>query len=461
MTDWTGWDEEPPPPMPWELTSGSSGADPVDEQPAAEIDPAAFWTARRPLTIIRNVARERLVSPWAALGGVLAHVCTRIGPHVVLPPIVGGVASLNTFWAFVGSSGAGKDAALAVARELLWLNDMVPTHEVGSGQGIDSTYTTQTKEGPVQFCDSALFTATEIDTIAAHASSAGATLMATLRKVYSGSDLGARYADKQKRRPVRAHAYRAALVAGVQPARSAVLLNDADGGTPQRWLWLPTNDPEALDHDDLDVEPFAAPQNGLWQRYQYLDAYGEMEDEEPVLTRPRVEIKVCDTARNAIIQQRRARLTAPLTGGEDDLNGHALLTRLKVAALLGIFDGGRAEVSEDDWALSGAIMAVSDATRDVCTHALADTLRRANVARAKQEIERAEVTANHTERRVAAALAKTLRRNSGWVSRSDLRKSLRGADREYFDSAIERLRAAGQVEEEGSERGTKYPAAGE
>src|SRR5690606_24141290 len=147
---------------------------------------------------------ERLVSPWATFGAVLALVCSRIGPHVVLPPIIGGHASLNSFWALVGPSGAGKDAALAVAEELLWLNDSVPTHEVGTGQGIDSSYTTQTKKGPVQFCDAALFTVTEVDTLAGHAGMRGSTLMPTLRKVYSGSALGARYADKDRRRPVRA-----------------------------------------------------------------------------------------------------------------------------------------------------------------------------------------------------------------------------------------------------------------
>src|SRR5690348_14417203 len=92
-----------------------------------------FWTRSDQLGRIRDVARGRLVAPWAVLGGVLALVCSRVGPHVVLPPIVGGPASLNTFWGLVGPSGAGKDASLAVARSLLYLPDHVPTHEVGTG----------------------------------------------------------------------------------------------------------------------------------------------------------------------------------------------------------------------------------------------------------------------------------------------------------------------------------------
>jgi hypothetical protein len=54
-----------------------------------------FWLRRPVLTDIRWFARERRVAPWAVLGSVLAQASCRIGPHVVLPPIVGGVASLN------------------------------------------------------------------------------------------------------------------------------------------------------------------------------------------------------------------------------------------------------------------------------------------------------------------------------------------------------------------------------
>jgi hypothetical protein len=415
-----------------------------------------FWTARAPLGTIRDAARDRLVSPWATLGAVLAHVCSRIGPHVVLPPIVGSIASLNLFVALVGPSGAGKDAALGLARDLLWLDDQVPTHEVGTGQGIDSSYTTQTKNGPVQFCDAALFTITEIDSLAGHARMQGSTILATLRKVYSGSALGARYADKERRRPVRAHRYRAALVGGVQPARSGVLLNDADGGTPQRWLWLPTNDPGGR---GAATEPFRAPRGALWQQFEYLQAYGEVGDDAPVPQRRQVELKVCETARTNIVEHRRRRLDAPLVGGED-IDGHVLLTRLKVAAVLALFDG-RVEVTDEDWHLAGIVMAVSHATRGVCEQALTEQRSRANRARAADEIERTELVAEHTTQRVAATVLRVLRRRGDWMPRAELRRSLPGRDREHFESAVERLRGAGQIDEEESNRGTKYRCSGE
>jgi len=451
------------------LAEHQLASDDTDTDPVVDHD-GRFWTSRTELQHIRDLARERLVSPWATLGAVLAHVCARIGPHVVLPPIVGGVASLNTFWGLVGTSGGGKDAALAVARDLLWLNDNIPTHEVGTGQGIDSMFTTQIKGRPVQTCDAALLTLTEIDSLGGHAAMSGSTVMATLRKVYSGSALGARYADKAKRRPVGQHRYRAALVAGIQPARSGILLNDADGGTPQRWVWLPTNDPRTDEHPEPECRTEAADQRIDWHRYQNLLAYGESEEEDdPVPARPRIEIKVCDLARSTIIDNRKAVLAAPLITEHADLNGHSLLARLKVAALLALFNDGRTEVTDDDWALSAHVMRVSDTTRAACAAALATAAHRSNVVRAKQAIEREEIAVNHAMRRVAAALLRVLQRERGyWVARAKLRGSLAGPDRQYFDAAVERLHAAGQIEEEETGRdaeghggrGSRYRLAG-
>ncbi|MEO3930754.1 hypothetical protein ABGB07_43960 [Micromonosporaceae bacterium B7E4] len=425
---------------------------------AGQIDEEAFWTSRKKLTTIRAVARERLVSPWAVLAGVLAVVCSRVGPHVVLPGTVGSVASLNSFWALVGSSGSGKDAATAVARELVWLDDEIPSHEVGTGQGIDSSYTQQTpKHGPVQFCDAALFTISEIDTLAGHAKMNGSTIMATLRKVYTGSSLGARYADKEKRRPVREHRYRAAVLAGVQPARSHVLLGDADGGTPQRWIWIPTNDPGAAEWRarGCGLADAIVPHGGLWQQYGYLLAQGELTDEEikdgkGVSLRDRVEIKVCETAKALVVENRESRLERDLVAvdTERDLAAHALLTRLKVAALLGIFDGGRAEVTEEDWALSGTVIAVSNRTRDICARALSDAAAKQNRARAIQAAERDNIVATEAEQRVARALLRKLRRHVDWMAHGDLRNTLRSGDRQFFAPAIENLINAGQVEAE-------------
>jgi hypothetical protein len=435
---------------------------PEEEQPPVEHD--QFWNTRPTLAAIRDTARERRVAPWAVLACVLATVSTRVGPHVVLPATVGSVASLNTFWALVGASGSGKDAALAVAQELLWLDDTVPTHEVGTGQGIDSAYTQPVKKGsPVQFCDTALFTITEIDTLAAHAAMGGSSIMSTLRKVYTGAALGSRYADRERRRPVKAHRYRAAVIAGVQPARSGVLLSDADAGTPQRWLFMPTNDP-GEHHRPASSDQFTSPYaDRIWQPYQYIAPDGDLsEDDLPVTVKRRIEMKICRAARDAIIANRDARLQAPLTAPDGDLTGHKLLTRLKVAALLALFDNARTEVNEQDWELAGTVTAVSDAAREVCTKALRRAVTKANIARANIEADRAEVIEDRTVKRMAKVLQRALvTAGGGWLTRTELRGKLNSRDRQYFEAAIARLVDAGMAEVELTEHrgGECYRAA--
>ena len=69
-------------------------------------------------------------------------------------------------------------------------------------------------------------------------------------------------------------------------------------------------------------------------------------------------IPVCDTATQVIVA---ARLEM-LRGNGHALDGHALLTRLKVAAALALLDE-HVEVTDEDWVLAGTVMEVSDHTR--------------------------------------------------------------------------------------------------
>src|SRR4051812_24590122 len=73
------------------------------------------------------------------------------------------------------------------------------------------------------------------------------------------------------------------------------------------------------------------------------------------------KVMVCAEANEEITDAhwRRSR------GEGDALDGHALYTRLKVAAALAVLDGhlGAKGVTAEDWRLAGVLMAVSDATR--------------------------------------------------------------------------------------------------
>ncbi|MFW3123978.1 hypothetical protein MMAG44476_40008, partial [Mycolicibacterium mageritense DSM 44476 = CIP 104973] len=90
----------------------------------------------------------------------------------------------------------------------------------------------------------------EVDTLAATGNRSGSTIMSTLREGWSGERLGQDYAGDDKRIILQDNRYRLCLSLGVQPLRAAPIFDDADGGTPQRFVWF-----SAVDHDLPDVEP--------------------------------------------------------------------------------------------------------------------------------------------------------------------------------------------------------------
>lgn len=416
---------------------------------AGAADDTDFFAARPVLSHIKDFALARRASPWAVLGVVLVRVIACIPPRVVLPPLVGDVASLNLFIALVGPSGSGKGAATSVATQALTLGDPSAcnfgTHTLGSGQGIAHAYMHWDSElkKPVRGAESAVFIIEEIDHLVGLTKQTSSTLLPELRRLYMAERLGHLYVDPTKRIEIPAHTYRAGLVAGVQPARARVLLDDADGGTPQRFVWLPTIYPA---HPDIRPDPPASPWR--WNPPRWPDpvaAAGRMLVTLPVAQAAAAEIDAATLA--------RAR------GQGDPLDGHRLLCQEKVAAALGILDG-RAEVSEEDWQLAGRLLAVSDATRATIIQELTAQTTERNTARAKAEAARAVIIADVVEReataRVAKSILRILERAAGWMTRTELRTRLASRDRGRFDPVVSHLIAVGQVIQEPTERGTRY-----
>src|SRR5699024_1186829 len=149
------------------------------------------------LATIHQYSRARRVGPWAVLGGVLARVIASTSPSVVLPPLIGGYGSLNTFVAIVARSGGGKGTSQAAAYGVLEIHGGEPFPEIssGSGEGIVHAYVhrEQMEKGQapevVQHNNSVLFSIPEVDTFAAIARRTGSTLAAEIRKVWSGEAL--------------------------------------------------------------------------------------------------------------------------------------------------------------------------------------------------------------------------------------------------------------------------------
>ncbi len=408
----------------------------ADSTPApSEVE--GFWQERPVLEHVQLFARARMVSPWALLAVSLVRTLAVVPPWVRLPPIVGSHASLNTFVALVGPSGGGKGAAESAAVDAFAYDVGIDTASVGSGEGVAHLFMQRVDGEIEQHRTSVVLSIPEVDTLVALKSRQGATLLPTLRSAWTGEALGHSNADKARTLPVPRHGYRLGLVLGVQPGRAAPLLDDSDGGTPQRFLWLPTTD-----RDAPDVPP-DSPAPWPMQAHRW---------------RPHADLTVPQVARRAIVENRRA----TLRGEEHTLDGHALLARLKVAQGLTVLDG-RTVMTDDDWRLSAIVMSVSDRTRGAVQRSLARQAEASNVARASFEGQRAAVADDVGHELAVQRCARSIQRHlsaRGETPRADVRKALASRDRRFYEDAVRALVAAGQIVVDTSGSGERLRLAG-
>jgi len=393
-----------------------------------EILSTDFWLRRPTIAHLQTYARARRASPWGVLGCALARIIVATPKFYVLPPFIGTDASLNLFVGLVGRPGAGKDAAEAVAAEAINVGSVVASG-IGSGEGIAHLFMKRDHGQILQHTESVLLKIAEIDTLAALTERRGATLLPELRKAWMGQELGFAYADKDKRLPVPQHEYRLCLIAGIQPNRAMTLLNDTDGGTPQRFLWLPATDPDA---------PDVAPETPA-------PLHWDMPKPENIWANPNghIEFLVCEQAQKLIDDARVARLR----GDGEALDGHALLARLKVAAALGLMEN-RISVEDEDWELAGIVMQVSDRTRQRVQEEIKKTAVDKNRRQAEAEKHRAVVVAEGMEDAAVKRVGKAIFRkiSSEWIQHADLRRKIAQRDRQYFDAAMEKLLDSGLIE---------------
>jgi hypothetical protein len=400
-----------------------------------------FWHATDTLKHIRKFARARQAGPLAVLGASMARAVASVPPTVQLPPWIGSNASLNLFLGLVAGSGIGKGVAERVAEDaFVW--GAIHEAGIGSGEGINHLFAHYDRATGATKMDRhrVLFSVPEIDTLSALGNRNGATLVSQLRKAWSGEALSFSYADKQKALDIFKHTYRLALVAGIQPGRGRALIEDADGGTPQRFVWLPTDDPDAPDEPDeapraMDLRPIS------------------QEWPEPGTIRPHI-LKLPDRARKMI----RSNRTAVLRGESTDstLDGHLGLCRMKVAAALALLHNER-EVSEQFWDLSGVVMETSLKTRTTVERYLADQNDKTNRARGRADgirsIEAENVREAALVKKVSQSIVHVLEELDGSGSWSVVRKKLWVQFRDLFDEAIDALVAVGAVEVVASQRG--------
>lgn len=412
-----------------------------DPAPLAAFTPdvaeADWWDDRPWLRHIHTFARSRLVSPYALLSVVLVRVSAHTLPSITLPALVGGKGSLNLFCALVGPSGAGKSAVCAASDELLpWADPWV---HIGSGEGLLHTYVARARgddpDNPgrtiwkvEQHTWKAAGIVDEIDTLTALGARQGSTLLPTLRSAWSGSGIGFGYADPAKRLHLAPHSYRLGLVVGAQPTRCEALFDEADAGTPQRFIWAPLTDPRAPDDPPDNPGPLPEPTSAY-------DGFNP-------------SITVSTTLRDAVVANRRLALR---TGQTNGLDGHALLNRVKVSAAIALVEG-RLDVTDADWELAGRIQATSDLTRAWVQAQIAEVRAKSGMQRAEARAQEAVVVDRTVTDAKIGRIARVVARavhtaGEQGLARGKAKVRVASRDRDDFEAGVHFAVAAGWVEE--------------
>lgn len=401
-----------------------------------------FWNSRTELKHILDTARARLASPWATLGEVLIRAIALTPPTLRLPPLTGKDGSLNNFLAVVGEPGMGKGVSDGTAESAFIWPEVVDTRRPGSGQGLAHLFVSRgskTKEDPnpeqVRHNDRALLSLSEIETLAALTNQQSSTLLPELRAVWSGEVLGSKNAETTRDLHVASHSYRLCLSVGVQPSKAGTLLDGADGGTPQRFLWMPADDPNASRERLIPPPPMT-----LTLPHKDPNPLGGIrpQDINPVRIMSVPNVVVDASWEDRVRTLRREKKA------EDVLDNHALLMREKVAASLAILNG-RADMNEEDWELAGTIMQVSNATRQQVIDKVAKEHRQQNISRGKADgykrVASDSVVDKEQTKRASDTMKRKLEKTPGeWVSGGDLRRALgRPEIRKYYDQGMEHL----------------------
>lgn len=349
--------------------------DTVDEQEPTGTIPEAcpclpdeFWSARPQLQHIRQAAHSKGTAADGVLGATLARISFLTNHNFVLDDIIR-YSNTNIIVGLVGRSGAGKGTSMELASRLVPYSRLsFPRHQVvtaGSGEGIprafyevrpatdDTGAEIKGKTTVERYYDSVLIDVAEGDVLVSIGKRQGSTLWSVLKSAFSGEDLGFNNADKERRFPVNRLSYRLAVCIAIQPTIAAGLLEDREGGTPQRITWHSLTDPHIPDIDHLPDFPGQLEwKQPDWQKAperRVIDGYN------------RSVITIDPQIRRNILSEHLAKNRGTLV--VDEMKSQRSVMLYKIGALLAILDG-RYHVTQEDWELAEMVVDTSDQVRE-------------------------------------------------------------------------------------------------
>ncbi len=397
-----------------------------------------FWEYSYELSLIRDFAHSRVGSPWAYLGAVMARAVTAIPYNVVLPATIGRRVSTGLYVALVGDAGQGKGSSDGAVEDLMSLR--IHTSRLGSGEGITHQYARRDKSGNLEWRGdrSMLFESSEAETLKALANRNSSTLWGEIRSAWMGEAIGFGYADARKSLPLDALSYRMSILASFTPSMGDVLLDGIAEGTPQRFLYLPVNDPDLPDEDDTD------------DVREHIDLnIIDVDEGKPVA------VRVPGFITGIIRDSHREKVRSEFGNIDENelLDTHLNLVRLKVAFALGIIHPHRKDyrITKDDWELSGYVMDKSRETREKLI-AAAESARDVKDKKEGKSLGKRYAASDEVRKidPVAERIIKILRdakkSKHEWVAGGKLRTAMSPAQRESFDEASAMLEKAGKIE---------------
>jgi hypothetical protein len=380
---------------------------PVEGSPASGEAPRNlpddFWNARPELAHVRQAAHATGRSADAVLGATLARIAALTPPTLRLPAPVGTPGTLDVAIAIVGTAGGGKSTSSDVAATLVAIDDpAVITAPMGSGEGLIEAYMGlvdevgddgKTHKVKRQVHRAVLAMLDEGQALAEIGGRKGSTLMPTIRTAWSGGMLGQANASEDRKRYLPAGGYRFVLVAGFQPEYATDLLNDAAGGTPQRFAFFAVDDPTIPLREHVE---HPGP----------LDWSLPVHQSGPMPLDPEVYAEI----RTAGILVARGEVQP------DPLDAHRNLGRLKMAGLLTVLDR-RTNITAEDWRLAGMVMDTSDAVRGsivAAARARAAAQEDASTARqVRRVVELDRTTEERAFESVVGAMGRHVHRHAG------------------------------------------------
>jgi hypothetical protein len=415
-----------------------SEASPDGEAEADGPPPAGdeFWSQRTVFKHILAFARSRGAAPYAVLSSELRRAICQVAPHVMLPAIVGDETSVNFFTVAVGRSGQGKDIANRVGRKAIEFIDSEgkrledpDSPGIGSGEGLARLFKGYGNGEGAR--TTVHLEVNEVGTLEALADRRGQTLIYELIKAYMGQQLGFSNAQRATTTFVAENTYRLCLSVGAQPKNAQFFLHREKDGFPQRFLWVPTIDPDAPRPSKGPVEP-VEPMRVAIPTFPTLGSLSRL-------------IRVPDSVGYEI---REFRWLVNIGSKDvDPLDGHLMLTRLKVAFGLALLESRR-DISEDDWRIAGQLIEVSNQVRASVQVVVEESRRQENTARAHAQADREEVIAErlteYREQRVWKAVVRRLKRTKR-ASRPDLYRACHSSIRGDLDPVLSLLLEEGVI----------------